>query len=133
MADRLQITTPANFQRWSLGARALPGGFRGASGPLWQLANENFFSLTQQYVHVESGDLKSTGRETVTVEGSRVVATVEYGGVVPGTGRTVDYAQFELNRGGDHDYMGRAWEEAQDVFQGVFGQTWGRVVAAWNS
>ena len=126
MADGMKIVTPANFQRWSLGARALPGGFRGVSGPLWQLANENFFSLTQQFVHVDSGELKASGREEVHLEGSRVVATVTYGN------ENVTYAQFEINRGGSHDYLGLAWEQSQGVFEEVFGKTWQRVVASWG-
>ena len=125
MADRMKIIVPLRFQKWSLGARALAGGFRGQA-PMWHLANEQFYDRTQEYVHVVSGALKSSGREEVGLDGARVVATVEYGN------EDVPYAQIEIDRGGEHDFMGRAWEDSQEVFQDIFGGSWNRVVASWG-
>jgi hypothetical protein len=126
MGNQMRIVVPEKFQRWTLGARTLAGGFRGVGGPLWHLANEQFFSYTQEYVHVVSGDLKRSGREEVGLEGARVVATVEYGN------EEVPYAQIEIDRGGDHDFMGRAWEASQPIFEDIFGASWNRVVSSWG-
>lgn len=126
MSDEFRIETPTSFRQWSLGARALAGGFRGAGGPLWAAANDTFFGYTQEFVHVLSGDLKATGRQEIHLEGSRVVATVEYGS------DEVDYAQFEIDRGGEHDFMGRAWLSSQPVFEAVFGTSWNRAIKSWR-
>jgi hypothetical protein len=122
----MKITVSRNFQRWSLGARTLPGGFLGVNRPYWELANEAFYDKTQEYVHVITGRLKASGVEEVHLEGARVVATVTYGGP------EVPYAQYEIDRGGDHDFLGRAWEASQGMFEAIFGQTWNRAVTAWD-
>jgi hypothetical protein len=125
--DGFKIIVPKQWQRWSLGARAMKGGFLGPGNrQFWELANEFFYAETQRLVHVISGDLKASGREEVHLEGVRVVGAVAYGD------EQVVYAQYEIDRGGDHDFMGRAWEQSQATFQAVFGKSWDRVVAAWS-
>lgn len=126
MPNRFQINTPMSFQRWSLGANAIAGGFARHGGATWKMANDHFFAETQRFVHVVSGDLKRSGHHDIHTQQNRVVATVEYGG------EGVDYAAYELNRGGSHDFLALGWEASQDVFQAAFGDTWKRVVESWN-
>lgn len=73
----------------------------------WHAANETFFDRTQRYVHILSGDLKTSGRVHSEVDGKTLVGFTEYGGV-QGTRGEVDYAIYEIARGGSHDFIGRA-------------------------
>jgi hypothetical protein len=122
MTKGLRIDTGRQFQQWTLAARNLAGGFVSQRGR-WQATNDAFFELTQAYVHVITGRLKRSGRRSIRLEGVRVVAEVEY---------TASYAQAEIDRGGDHDFMGRAWEASQGSFQATFGDSWGRALTSWR-
>lgn len=82
----------------------------------WHAANDKFFDRTQRYVHVLSGDLKTSGRMSSDVDGKRLVGSTEYGGTT-GTEGQVDYAIYEIARGGSHDFIGRALASATDDFQ----------------
>lgn len=114
--SRFQMTGLDTLIRWEQAARkaSRPESMRDD----WQTANEIFFDHTQRYVHVVTGALKSSGRQRVEVENGRLVGYVEYGG------GGVDYAQIELDRGGDHDYLGRGWEASQVYFSALFGKMW---------
>jgi hypothetical protein len=125
MADTLKVVVPTRFQAWERGAKSLARGFARRSFE-WNLANEHFFGETQRFVHVVSGDLKRSGQERVELEHGSLVAIVEYGS------DTVDYAQQELDRGGEHDFFALAWESSQSVFEAVFGESWLRTVASWR-
>lgn len=113
---RFQIQGLDTFYRWEQAAKraSRPDVLR----PEWEQANEIFFDRTQQYVHVITGDLKSSGRQRVVIEGGRLVGYVQYGD------GTVDYAQAELDRGGDHDFLGRGWEATQVYISALFGKMW---------
>ena len=96
-------------------------------------AAEMMFSMTQTYVHVLSGDLISTG-EVIFEQGDGLFqATISYGGK-PGaaTGRMVDYAEYEIARGGSHDFLGRAMDDVEAVFGSSISTVIDEVIRRWN-
>lgn len=65
------------------------------------------FALTQANVHVKTGSLKTSGKKT-----SRRIKTrkrwegeISYGGPSGGPNNPVDYAIYEQERDGAHDFM----------------------------
>lgn len=92
----------------------------------WQQVADVFFERTQRFVHIISGDLKTSGKEEVSVDRKTVNADTTYGGVF-GTRGPVDYAVYELANGGAHDFFTRALtstaSEFQDgLYQGILAQ-----------
>lgn len=70
----------------------------------WDTAMERFYDRSQQFVHVDSVNLKRSGRHTPAVRVvHRVMADLVYGGT-----HGVDYAIYEFGRGGVHDAPQRA-------------------------
>ena len=57
------------------------------------------FAGTQAHVHVESSALKFSGRKTSNWKNSGWEGEVSYGG------EGIDYAVYEQQRGGEHDFM----------------------------
>lgn len=60
---------------------------------------------TQEVVHIETGSLLVSGRADSTMLLGRYSGTISYGGPSMGINNPVDYAVYELDRGGDHDFM----------------------------
>lgn len=89
----------------------------------WSLAVEVLFAATQQYAHVLSGDMISTGRHKTGREGTDIVGEIEYGGI-PGeaTGEMVDYTEYELKRKGSHDFYARAARATKDRLEAGVGE-----------
>lgn len=97
----------------------------------WKQATEAMFDASQEVVHVITGNLKASGRIEVTPELGAVVGEVAYGGEV-GIDRFVDYAEYEAARGGEHDYLLRAFLETEDQFMEAMGGIWDDVVVTWR-
>lgn len=75
--------------------------------PLLNMVARDFAEVVRDVdfrVHVETGDLKGSGRSSSTVVGDYWQGRITYGGTM-GTQQFVDYAGFEKARGGDHDFM----------------------------
>ncbi len=83
----------------------------------WQAVNDVYFSRTQQYAHVLSGDMKRSGRQETRTAGRQIITETVYGGVSGSQGRPVDYAIYEIRRGGSHDFIGRALNATATTFQ----------------
>lgn len=70
------------------------------------------FGETQAATHVITGSLKASGKTESDMHEDEWVGTIEYGGELwavpsPGPARDpVDYAIYEMARGGDHDFFG---------------------------
>lgn len=70
------------------------------------------FMLTQVKTHVLTGSLKASGKTDTDFDGDEWVGTISYGGALwktpsPGPANNpVDYAIYEMARGGDHDFFG---------------------------
>lgn len=65
------------------------------------------FKETQKAVHIETGSLKTSGKKgskTSKVR-KRWEGTIEYGGPSGGVHNPVDYAIYEKERDGTHDFM----------------------------
>lgn len=82
------------------------------------------FQFTQAAVHIQTGSLKSSGKSDSDATASRWKGFVSYGGPSKGVHNPVKYAEQELSRGQDHDYM----TEATDLSSG-----YGRIVSDWLS
>lgn len=116
--SKWEITVPPDFDRWIKGL----GKFEISQDMIhdWELLNDVFFAATQRYVHVfprRGGSLKSSGRTSMKRDlKTRIVAQTIYGGV-QGIKGPVDYAIYEIARGGDHDFITRALTDTADIFQ----------------
>lgn len=84
----------------------------------WTATSELFFSRSQDYAHVLSGDMKASGRLKVSVESPQLLTEVEY---------TVPYAAYEHDRGGSHAYLARAWESTESLMSQAFPEAWERM------
>jgi hypothetical protein len=131
MATRLELVVPTDLDIWQAGFTLLPEELVLAAAAQWEIATDLFFDNTQQVVHVITGDLKASGRSSVSVDGQTVVGEIVYGDV-DGLHGFVDYAQFEEDRGGDHAYLARGWEASQSKFEAAMGLAWSSVVAGWS-
>jgi hypothetical protein len=81
----------------------------------WQLVTEVFFDRTQSYAHVDTGDMKSSGRHAAFIEDMTIVGEISYNGFVDG--RVVDYTQYEVGRGGSHDFFTQALNATDEMFR----------------
>lgn len=66
---------------------------------------------TQAVVHVDTGDLKRSGKTTSRSTGFSWEGTIQYGDLVPGG---VEYAHYEQRREGRHDFMAPIQGEMDD-------------------
>lgn len=74
-------------------------------GALEQVTADGFMA-TLAAVHVITGSLKGSGRTETEFDGTTWQGTILYGGPSPGPNNPVDYAIYELARGGDHYWFG---------------------------
>ena len=81
----------------------------------WEVHAEILFDLTQQYAHVDSGDMKRSG--DVKFESSSptsITSIISYGGGRKSDAKPhwkhqfIDYTKYELERDGQHDFFKRA-------------------------
>lgn len=112
--DMIVIYGDETFRQWLRGLAKMGERIPQASVDEWNDACEVLFGATQQYAHVLSGDMLSSGRLKVEREGLTVVGTITYGGGqrtnIPSHWKhqEIDYTPFELARRGSHDFIERA-------------------------
>jgi len=108
------------FAHWLSSFRKLKDGEKLPASAVreWRAANEVLFSHTQQYAHVLSGDMKSTGNLEVELgeSGLTIDADLSYGGPAS-SGEDVDYTVYELRRGGSHDFFARALKQSTSILE----------------
>lgn len=65
------------------------------------------FAMTQDQVHIDTGSLKSSGKEDEDISYTKHqwMGTIRYGGPSLGVNNPVDYAIYEKRRGGAHDFF----------------------------
>lgn len=118
------IQVPPEFKRWVSGLKGLQP--TAAEVTLWEQVRDVMFERTQRYVHVwhyKGGDLKRSGRvEPGQVMGPLVTAEVKYGGVPGRYHGVVDYAGYELARGGSHDFFQLAQNDVEAMFSAAVGE-----------
>lgn len=110
----IRIVADAQFQKWIAGLSSFAP--TAVEEELFADAGDVMFEYSQEFVHVISGDLKSSGRVSSSLSGSDTEVTIEYGG-----NGIVDYALAEENRGGSHAYLTRAYEAAAGIFERQLG------------
>lgn len=66
------------------------------------------FEDTQVKTHVITGSLKASGKMEASTQGNDWSGTITYGGASAGPNNPVDYAIYEMARGGAHDFFGDA-------------------------
>lgn len=108
----VRMITPPELAQWVAGFDGMGQKVRAAGLIHWQVATEVFFSATQEFVHILSGDLLATGKQRVFAfeGGKRIIGEVQYGS------SKVVYALIENNRGGDHAFLVKGWEQTKEQF-----------------
>lgn len=82
--------------------------------PVFELETLLFsaFVATQAATHVITGSLKASGKTNTEFDGDEWEGSITYGGAlwkvpIPGPANDpVEYAIYEMARGGDHDFFG---------------------------
>lgn len=70
-----------------------------------EMSLQKGFQNTQQHVHIITSSLKWSGTTTSNFDGETWEGTVTYGGPSKGINNPVEYAIYERQRGGEHDFM----------------------------
>lgn len=73
----------------------------------WSAATEALFETSQELVHVDTGELKASGRVEMSSAGATVTGKVIY---------EAPQGYFEEQRGGDHAFLTRAAQLTDRVF-----------------
>lgn len=121
MAKRKRLGTSIEVVGWDGMLDALDRLTRLPLGQMgkWEQATERFYDHTQRFVHIDSTDLKRSGRFIHYRVVHRAFGEVIYGGRFG-----VDYAVFEFGRGGSHD----ALQLGMNVTSAVYAATVGDMV-----
>lgn len=136
---RIVIVPDARFLRWVSNFEKI-----GRGGPLpmaavreWENAVEMLFAAGQQYAHVDSGDMLSSGRmEIEDKSGGRITGAITYGGTRKSDAKPwwkhqfVDYTKYELERGGAHDFLKRASNATHRRLTGASGDVLKKIMEA---
>lgn len=82
------------------------------------------FAATQTAVHIQTGSLKSSGKVSSEASENKWEGNISYGGPSTGIHNPVDYAEYERERDGSHDFLAPAkamdsyYEQAMKAFLG---------------
>jgi hypothetical protein len=63
------------------------------------------FAEAQALVHIDTGSLKDSGKKSSDTDPTKWTGTMRWGGPSAGVNNPVDYAIYELRRGGPHDWL----------------------------
>lgn len=121
MTARVKVS--ANFGRWIRGFDRLPEEVAEHGERAWRQAGEVFFDRTQEYVHVDKGELLESGHLDMRRGKRDVMATVAYDAY---------YAVYEFARGGSHDALTRGYEATARQFEQALPEAWKAVTATWR-
>lgn len=123
MASSVKIKISANWMRWEAGMGNLGREVSDRGRTVWNAATDVMFDRSQQYAHVLSGDNKASGSAETVVEGTDLIGRITYDS---------DHAIYEEARGGEHAYIGRAWEATETMFRESLPKAWEEVVKSWS-
>lgn len=99
------ISIQIDMSEWTEAMRAIRGPGSETVAKLEEVMAEAF-AESQAIVHVITGSLKGSGRTSFKVEGDQWDGSISYGGASPGfLHDPVDYAGYEQERGGSHDFL----------------------------
>lgn len=121
MAKRVRLGKSVEVVGWDGMMDALDRLTRLPLGQMgkWEQTTERFYDHTQRFVHIDSADLKRSGRYATYRVVHRAFGEVIYGGRFG-----VDYAVFEMGRGGSHD----ALQLGMNVTSATYAATVGNMV-----
>lgn len=100
----------------------LANGPTGADLILFEIVLAQQFQASQRAVHVITRSLKSSGKVNSSSGQNKWEGEISYGGSSSGIHNPVDYAEFERERDGSHDFlapvigMSKAYIEAMNSF-----------------
>lgn len=123
MSGAIKVKVSAEWKAWERGFGSVGPALRSEGRRRWQAVTDVMFDRSQQYAHVLSGDNKASGSASTTATSDELVGTIEYDS---------DHAIFEENRGGEHAFIGRAWEATEADFRRTMPETWEAVVKSWR-
>lgn len=109
--DGIKIVRSAGFDSWVRGLERVGNEIPREAEEEWEQAVEMLFGGTQQYAHVVSGDMVTGGEMAMHREGDQLVGEISYGGNRRSDAKPwwkhqyVDYVEYELRRGGSHDFF----------------------------
>lgn len=119
----IKVKVSAEWGRWERGFGSVGPSLRTEGRRRWQAVTDVMFDRSQQYAHVLSGDNKASGSASTTASADELVGTIEYDS---------DHAIYEEARGGEHAFIGRAWEATEADFRRAMPETWEAVVKSWR-
>ena len=72
---------------------------------MFYMQAESIFQATQEYTHVQTGSLRSSGKIHISYDATRAVleAEIVYGGPSTGVHNPVKYSVYEASRGPEHN------------------------------
>lgn len=91
-----------------------------AIGKLEKLLSATF-AATQAATHIITTSLKQSGKVESDFDGAHWEGSIEYGGDSTGPINPVDYAIYEMARGGDHNFLAPA-EAAEPAFEAIIAE-----------
>lgn len=77
------------------------------------------YAATQATVHVITGSLKLSGRISSNINANSWEGEISYGGPSTGVHNPVDYAEYERERDGNHDFLAPAVRMSDDYIQAM--------------
>lgn len=126
-SGEIEIEVSAQWDRWVRGLNNLRDELGDEAMREFEAANDVFYDKTQQYVHVETGNLKASGNREYERDDDTVTALLVYGD------EAVDYAIYEEKRGGSHAFITRGWNATYEVFAEALPKAWEAVHQKWRS
>ena len=121
---QVEIAVTSQLDKWLLHLSQMDGEFGEEAMRHWKAANDVFYDKTQQYVHVDSGDLKASAKREYEQDRGEVTAYLMY---------EADYAIYEEKRGGSHAYMTRGWNATEEMFAEAMPLAFESLVKKWSS
>ena len=76
------------------------------------------FTATQAATHVITSSLKWSGKTSSDFDGKSWTGEISYGGPSTGVNNPVDYALYEMARGGAHNFLAPA-EASEPAFEAI--------------
>jgi uncharacterized protein YprB with RNaseH-like and TPR domain len=125
MPSEIRIRPDETFIRWTrnfakLGTKPISP----AAVAEWEIGTEILFDLTQQYAHIDSSDMKRSGKfHMQRPSTTEITGVITYGGTRKSDAKPwwkhhlVDYTKYEVARGGEHDFITRARRASEHRLQ----------------
>lgn len=112
---------------WIAGAARFGGEYGQTVQPEFDKVTKRLYDLTQDRVHVISGELKASGEMISSAERSGLGIESLEGGVR----YTSEHGFWEMHRGGEHDFLTEPLTEVIDDYTKVFDLAFKAVLSGW--